>query len=216
MDLDLHIHSKYSYDSFASLHRILKTARKRGIEVVSITDHNTMAAYARSDLKKEARRYGITVIPGMEILTDHGDLIGLFLAEEIAPRSFDETVRAIRAQDGIVLLPHPYRRRGDPAALVPDVDLIEVINGRSRMEGNSRAEALCAAAGKQPVTGSDAHACFEIGRVVTRIDADGSDPEDVRRALLSARRRCIGIPRQYYLSHGMSRCMARIKQLVSV
>ncbi len=216
MDLDLHIHSKYSYDSFASLHSILKTAHKRGIEVVSITDHNTMAAYARSELKKEARRYGITVIPGMEIHTDRGDLIGLFLEEEIASRSFQEAAREIRFQNGILLLPHPYRRRGDPAALVADVDLVEVINGRSRMEGNSRAEALCAAAGKQPVTGSDAHACFEIGRVVTRIDADGSDPEDIRRALLSSRRRCIGSPRQYYLSHGMSRCIARVKQLVNV
>jgi len=214
VDIDLHIHSKYSYDSFASLRRILKAARKQGIDVISITDHNTMAAYTRPELVREARRYGITVVPGMEISTDCGDLIGLFLEEEIAPRPFHEAVDRIRAQDGIVVLPHPYRRRGDPGLLAPSVDLVEVINARSRAEGNARAEVLCAAAGKQSVTGSDAHACFEIGRVATRIDGDAGDLEEIKRSLLSAGRRCIGIPNQYYLSHGYSRCAARLKQLV--
>lgn len=216
--MDLHIHSKYSYDSFASPQRILKTADKRNIRVLSITDHNTMAAYtsARSEIRRASRRYGICVVPGMEIRTDRGDVIGLFLETEIAPKPFYEVVDRIRDQDGIVVLPHPYRRRCDPAALAPSVDLVEVINAKSRPEENTRAEALCAAAGRRPVTGSDAHACWEIGRAVTQIDIDGNDPEEVRRALLSADLRCTGRCSNHLLAHGYSLCAARFKQLVHI
>ncbi len=216
--MDLHIHSKYSYDSFASPQRILKTARKRDIRVISITDHNTMAAYAgaRSELRRESRRYDICVVPGMEIKTDSGDVIGLFLEREIPPQPFFEVVDQIRDQDGIVVLPHPYRRRCDPAILAPSVDLIEVINAKSRKEENVLAEALCAAAGKQPVTGSDAHACHEIGRAVTQIDIDDNDPEAVRRGLLSADRRCTGGCSHHFLSNGYSLCAAHLKRLVNI
>ncbi|MDN7025424.1 PHP domain-containing protein [Methanoculleus sp. FWC-SCC1] len=216
--MDLHIHSKYSYDSFASPQRILKTADKRNIRVLSITDHNTMAAYAsaRSEIQRASRRYEICVVPGMEIKTDWGDVIGLFLETEIAPQPFYEVVDRIRDQDGLVVLPHPYRRRCDPATLVPSVDLVEVINAKSRQEENTRAEALCAATGKRPVTGSDAHACWEIGRVVTQIDIDGNDPEEVRRALLSADRRCTGRCSNHLLANGYSLCAARFKQLVHI
>jgi predicted metal-dependent phosphoesterase TrpH len=218
VNIDLHIHSKYSYDSFASLHGILKSARMRDISVISITDHNTMAAYAsaRSELEKGARQYGISVIPGMEIRTDQGDVIGLYLEEEIAPQPFHEVISRIHEQGGIVVLPHPYRRQADPATLVSDVDLIEIINAKSRKEENIRAEALCVTAGKQPITGSDAHTCFEIGRAVTQIDIHDSDIEEIRKALLSADRRCTGRCDHYYLSHGYSLCAARIKQLVNI
>ena len=74
MKLDLHIHSKYSYDSFSEPSKIVKMAKRKGLDVISITDHDNMNAY-----KKFQDKLDITVVRGMEIKTDMGDITGLFL-----------------------------------------------------------------------------------------------------------------------------------------
>ncbi len=83
MKMDLHIHSKYSYDSFTSPLKILKTAKKKGLDAISITDHDAM----KIDYK-QFRNADVIIIPGMEIKTDMGDIIGLFLTEKIQINDF--------------------------------------------------------------------------------------------------------------------------------
>ena len=77
--------------------------RERGIDVVAVTDHNTM-----DGAFEMAERLPIPVILGEEIKSTEGDIIGLFLSHEI-PRDMSpaETVAAIREQDGLVLAPAP-------------------------------------------------------------------------------------------------------------
>ena len=81
---DLHIHSYYSVDGLLSPRKILLLARKKGINVVAITDHNTIKGGLKA--KEFEKSIGIKVIVGAEITTDIGDIIGLYLAEEIKAR----------------------------------------------------------------------------------------------------------------------------------
>jgi predicted metal-dependent phosphoesterase TrpH len=209
MKLDLHIHSKYSYDSFSEPSKIVKMAKRKGLDVISITDHDNMKVY-----EKPPHKLDIIVVRGMEIKTDMGDVTGLFLNWEIKTRSFFDVVDEIRGQDGIVVLPHPFRRKCEPTELVEYVDLVEVINARSRNLENINAQELCNKFDKRPITGSDAHTYFEIGRVVTEIDGHSNDLGELKKILLNSKRKCYGKETPFYISHGYSFIVSRIKRRV--
>ena len=221
MDCDLHIHSSYSFDSLMDPRRILQVAKLRGLSAISITDHETMDVYA-NELSDPDRReifedYGIFVIKGMEIKTELGDVIGLFLQEEITSSDFETVVREIREQDGVVVLPHPFHRPADPADLVTDVDVLEILNGRSRDEQNDKAVALAEATQKPTLGGSDAHMYWEIGQIRTTFPGDiagPSDPGDLKRRLLDAERNVGGSPLPYLATHGVSFASRRVKDIV--
>ena len=103
---DIHIHTNYSYDGTASVDQVLRKARHSGLDVIAVTDHDEIAG---SLLAEEiAPRYGIEAIPGIEITTAEGDLLGLFIREKIAPGlSLIETVMKIRELGGVCVAPHP-------------------------------------------------------------------------------------------------------------
>ena len=67
--IDLHIHSNKS-DGALSPFQIIDTAKKHGVEVLSITDHDTVGAYS-AELFDYAKNNGLTIIPGIEISTKH-------------------------------------------------------------------------------------------------------------------------------------------------
>ena len=208
MKLDMHIHSKYSYDSFSEPSRIVKLAKRKGLDVISITDHDNMKVY-----EKLPHKLDIIVVRGMEIKTDMGDVTGLFLNEEIKSRSFFKVVDEIRGQDGLVVLPHPFRRKCEPTELVEYVDLVEIINARSRNSENVEARKLCENFGKKQITGSDAHTYFEIGRVVTEIEGHSNDLGELKKALIEKKRKCYGKETPFYISHGYSFIVSRIKRI---
>ena len=106
---DLHMHTA-GRTTAGSRSPTCSTTRERGLGAIAITDHNAFAGGLEA--VELARGATSTVIPGEEIKTDgQGEVIGLFLAEEV-PRglSFAETVAAIRAQGGLVYVPHPFDR----------------------------------------------------------------------------------------------------------
>ena len=103
---DFHIHSKFSYDSLLSPKRIVRVAKKRGLDGIAITDHDTI----KGALEASKFNDSIYVIIGSEIRTEKGDVIGLFLNEEITSKYFDEVVDEIKSQGGLVVLPHPYKK----------------------------------------------------------------------------------------------------------
>ncbi len=103
---DLHIHSKYSDDSSASIKNILNQAKKKKLNVIAITDHNTMNGV--KEAQELGEKLGIDVIAGEEITTKEGHLIGLFLKEFISPnKSAIETIQEIHRQGGLAIIPHP-------------------------------------------------------------------------------------------------------------
>lgn len=103
---DLHIHSNYSYDGTASVPAILTRARQLGLNVIAITDHDEING---SLLALElAPKYGIEVIPGIEVTTAEGDLLALNVTDKVErDRSLVETVLDVRNRGGFCIAPHP-------------------------------------------------------------------------------------------------------------
>src|SRR5262245_24059803 len=101
-----HIHTCHSFDCMASPSRAVQWAKRENIGVLGITDHNTIRG--AQEAARSALRGGVQVIIGAEYATNHGDIIGLFLNEEVRSRDAFEVIEAIKEQGGISVLPHPY------------------------------------------------------------------------------------------------------------
>ena len=164
---DFHIHSKYSHDSLLSIKSILKKAKIAGLTRIAITDHGTIRGGVEA--KKQAGKYDIDVIVGAEIKTDCGDITGLFLDHEIHETSWTAVIAEIRQQNGVVILPHPYRDHVNTEQIAQEVDFIEIWNARSFPEENALAADLAQRLGKPAIIGSDAHFASEIGSVKVRV-----------------------------------------------
>lgn len=180
--LDLHIHSKYSFDSVSSPEKILKIAKKRGLDGVAITDHNTTKG---SILASQTDVEGIVTIIGSEIGTEAGDIIGLFLNEEIKSRIPLEVIDEIKEQDGIAVLAHPFKRMNEiDTEIIKKIDAIEVFNARTKKNANTMAKDVAKKHALPMTAGSDAHFYFEIGHASTIVN-DVSDIESIRKAIVA-------------------------------
>lgn len=164
---DLHLHSFRSRDCNMSLDTIVRTCLRRGVNCIALTDHNTFSA--AHSLQRLAP---FPVIPGEEVKTTEGEIIGLFLTDEI-PRgkSPGYTVEEIRRQGGVVYVPHPFDRvrrsvisRGALLEILELVDVVETYNSRITFpEDVKAAERFALEHGKLLGAGSDAHVWWELG-----------------------------------------------------
>ena len=164
---DFHIHSKYSFDSIMSPKKIIKTAVKKNLDLIAITDHNTIKGGVEV---KKASGNNIKVIVGAEIKTDIGDIIGFNLNNEIKSINWEEVLDQIKAQGGLSMLPHPYRSHKNIYEIAKKVDFIEVWNARSTIDQNEQAFNLAKKLKKKTLAGSDAHLYSEIGNVKIFVD----------------------------------------------
>lgn len=165
--VDLHMHTSASPDCRSDPADVVARAREIGLDRIAITDHDQIdGAFEAAAIDPEL------VIVGEEVRTAEGlDLIGLWLSERIPPGStFADTAAAIRAQGGIVYVPHPFdRRRGTTAEFLERhrgvVDAVEGFNARIHDDALNRRAVAWAARHDVPVgAGSDAHTLREIGR----------------------------------------------------
>ncbi len=173
---DLHMHTSWSHDCSIEVDELLDHAEAEGLGAIAITDHNVFGGAAEA--VERARGRDLIVIPGEEVKTDdQGEVIGLFLREEI-PRgmSFSETVAAIREQEGVVYLPHPFDRMHAipfPATLhrqLHELDVLEVYNARLLFEGyNDEAVRFARKYGLPGGAGSDAHVLQGVGTGALRM-----------------------------------------------
>lgn len=171
---EFHIHSRYSYDGVLDPEWILKRASALGMNVLSITDHDSIEGSLRAlDL---GPKYGIEVWPGMEITTNAGDVIGIRLQEEVRTRDWEEVMRDIRRQGGLVILPHPFRGHRMVERLAASADIVEVFNGRDTLANIARSADLARRLGKPGIAGSDAHVSTELGNAINSFD-DLMSPE---------------------------------------
>jgi len=164
---DLHIHTEYSIDCNTPLEKIVSRCLEIGINCVAICDHGTTeGALKMRDIAP------FPVIVAEEILTPHGEIMGLFLEETIPSRlSVEQTISRIRAQGGLVCIPHPFdafRRSALSYRIIEEIaeqiDIIEIFNSRTLPPQNSaKARAFAAKYGIAKSAGSDAHTLGEIG-----------------------------------------------------
>lgn len=134
--VDLHTHSYGSPDGGLQTADYRHALESGALSYIAITDHNRIDA--AQAIQTELGELGVRICIGEEIMTTHGELIGLYLTELVPPGlSPEETVRHIRAQGGLVYVPHPFEtvRSGiDMAsldAIVADIDIVETYNGRA-------------------------------------------------------------------------------------
>ncbi|HUZ82313.1 MAG TPA: glycosyltransferase [Gaiellaceae bacterium] len=175
---DLHMHTSWSHDCSIDAGELVDHAEADGLGAIAVTDHNVIGgALEAADY---ARNRNLVVIPGEEVKTgEQGEVIGLFLQREI-PRgmSFAETIEAIREQDGIVYIPHPFDRMHaipDPRTLhrhLADIDVLEVYNARLLFEGyNDEALRFARKYNLTMGAGSDAHVLQGVGTGALRMRA---------------------------------------------
>ena len=187
--VDMHTHTRRSFDCMTSPSEYLRAVRRRGIDRVFLTDHNAVDAALR--LHETAPE---TVFPGEEIKTREGfDLIGLFL-NSLIPRGTParEAAEQIRAQGGVVYLPHPFDRQRSGAGpqhaekLLDLIDVVEVHNSRCfRPAFNERAVRWAREHGKLAGAGSDAHTAAELGNGFVAMPAFEPTRESFLAALAS-------------------------------
>ena len=187
MKIDLHCHTRYSIDSIIKPKDLVKKSGKAGV-IPAITDHNTIDAH------REFRELGAQFIPGEEIRTDRGDLIGLYLTENIPRKApFAEALDIIHSQGGIAYLPHMYdksRKGVIPASEeTKKIDLVEVFNSRCPVQDfNRKASEFAKQNSKTGLCGSDSHFLFEFGTTYNEVpEFDIASPKEFLKAVRSAK-----------------------------
>lgn len=191
--VDLHCHTRASFDSLASPADVVRAAAARGLTHLAITDHDRIEGALRA---RDLAPAGLTVIVGEEVKTAEGDLVCLFLERPIRPgMSATETVAAAREQGGLVGMPHPFDRfrnsllrEAGLASLAGLVDWVEAYNARViGRAGNDRAAAFAREHGLPGVAVSDAHSVLEVGVAYSLLSGDPSTPAGLLGALPTAR-----------------------------
>ncbi|HSX45240.1 MAG TPA: PHP domain-containing protein [Candidatus Saccharimonadales bacterium] len=170
--VDLHTHSTASPDGGISIDHYQKAIDEKLLDVVAITDHNQIEFALK--IKK---LLGDHAIVGEEIMTTEGEIIGLFLSQIIPPGlSPQETVQQIKAQKGLVYIPHPFEtiRHGlHPEiieSLVEQIDIIEIYNGRAFAQDRSSQAVVFAKLNQLiGVASSDAHGYLGLGKTYTGV-----------------------------------------------
>lgn len=172
---ELHSHSWHSSDCHVSPTQIARICERQEIDVIALTDHNSISG--ADELQKIAP--SLRVIRGEEVSTKQGEIIGLFLQDLVEPwQDIGESIRQIKAQGGLVLIPHPFDRIrpgavGGPVLeqIVKDIDFIEIFNARCLLSSdNSKAANFIRKYQLHPFVGSDAHTPGEYGQALNLIE----------------------------------------------
>jgi predicted metal-dependent phosphoesterase TrpH len=193
IEVDLHMHTDHSPDCATPVEVLLETARDRGLGAIAITDHNEVSG-ALEARRIAAEMGDIKVIVAEEVKTaEQGEVIGLFLEEKIPKgMTMAETIAAIRAQGGLVYVPHPFDRFHSVPDyehlldIVEEIDILEVFNPRVAVTAfNEEAERFARKYRIVPGAGSDSHVAQGLGSVRVRIH-DFEGPAEFLEAMRDA------------------------------
>jgi predicted metal-dependent phosphoesterase TrpH len=190
LSCDFHVHTNASYDTTVPPDALARAFWRAGVTCVAITDHNAFEGAAAF-----ARYFPGLTIPGIEVETADGELVGLFLKEAL-PQGLSavDTVAAIKEQGGAVYVPHPFvrvllgRLREEALmTILPDVDAIEAVNARNPFVADDRrAWRFARQHNLAALAGSDAHMARDAGAVKVELPAF-EDAEGFKLAIRQAR-----------------------------
>ncbi|MCE8425883.1 MAG: PHP domain-containing protein [Candidatus Methanoperedens sp.] len=193
---DTHVHTKYSgFTKYSFAHfpesisepdMVVKAAIRRGLDVLCITDHNTIAGALKAK-KYAAGLTGFEVVIGEEVSTSEGEMIGLFLQDRIDPGlGAEETAQRLHEQGGIAIAPHPFSPHCPclkQKVQFLDLDAVEVFNAVHRDPYSNRlASRKSVTNGKASTAGSDAHSLEMVGNAYTTFPGNSAD--ELRTSIL--------------------------------
>jgi predicted metal-dependent phosphoesterase TrpH len=184
--VEFHCHTIYSKDCLLKPEKLVETCRRKGIQRVVVTDHNTIAGALRAkEIDPEL------VIIGEEIKTQEGELLAAYMTDEISPGlPALETIAMLRDQGAFISVSHPFdvMRNGhlqldDLRKIESIVDAIEVFNARCMSSSyNDEAKTFAQEYDLKGTAGSDAHAAFELGRA-TMLLPEFHDADSLRESI---------------------------------
>lgn len=195
---DLHLHTCRSFDSRLDPARVIAVAKRRGLDAIAVTDHDTIDGALET---RQLAAGGLLVVVGEEITTSSGDVIGLFLRETIVTTDAMEAIDAIHAQGGVAILPHPFLKSlGIEEKVARALDGVEGYNARysppprdAENVGDRRTVEFAQAYDLTLTASSDAHRYRDIGRGRTVVPASNLD--ELKDALLKGRTTLGAMPR---------------------
>lgn len=181
MFLEIHAHTHYSFgskvrfDGVSSPEEIVKAAKRKGLDAIAITDHDTMKGYEKA--KKYSKKYGVRVFPGEEISTHEGHLLAFGISEVIGRCHVLDAIDKIHAQGGIAVAVHPFDvKREGLGKLAVHCDAAEIFNAINVDRiSNLHAKRFITKRSMPFTTGSDAHSAEMIGRSINELDAASID-----------------------------------------
>lgn len=188
--LEFHCHTNASKDSLTTPAYLIHAARRKGLDRVVVTDHNSIAG-ARAAQSMDPK----LIIIGEEIMTTKGEILAAFVTEEIpAGLTPMETIRRLKEQGAFISVSHPFdawRKGGwkeaDLLEIVPFVDAIEIFNSRCMEPGfNHKAKAFAEKYNLAGTVGSDAHGIIELGKSVMVLDPF-TGPDGMREVIRQAK-----------------------------
>lgn len=205
ISLEFHCHTHASKDSLTRPADLVSAARRKGIDRVVITDHNSIAGAL------EARTIDPElIIVGEEIMTNKGEILAAFIQEHVpADLTPQETIQRLKEQGAFISVSHPFdklRKGGwkenELLEILPYVDAIEIFNSRCMFPRFNKS--ACEFAERHNISGtvgSDAHAAFELGRSLLYVDQFTS-PQELRKVIRGAK---VKVKRSPWWVHFISR-----------
>lgn len=187
MKIDLHCHTKYSYDSNSEIEKLIIEAKRKGLDGIAITDHDNINGF------EEAIQLGIKhnflIVLGEEIKSNKGDILGLFLENKIDGRGKDPKwiMEEIKKQNGLVVIPHPFHYgegfKDNLENYLDIIDAIEVFNARKPFkEPDEKALKFAEKHNIAITAGSDSHYYKGVGYAYT--EADAKTLEDFKNSII--------------------------------
>lgn len=176
--IDLHVHTDASSDGLTPLAEQAAAAKTAGLDAIAVTDHNLCTPVPRE-------LCGVLMIPGCEVSTVQGHILGLFLEEPLDLEGLRRdglptgkaAVAEIHRRGGVAVLAHPYEKpgadRADPKGFDFRPDAVEGANARACFKvrnANEKAAALAERWGLPATGGSDSHSKHEMGSAWTEVD----------------------------------------------
>ena len=176
MKVDIHTHSVYSRDGLDSPKLLRKIAKRRGLDAIALTDHDTFEGLCKA--RKIDKDF---FFKGIEIISRDGDILALGIDELVKKNmSAEETVERIKELGGIAIAPHPYMTlfKKGVGDLIKEIrfDAVEAFNAYDYFgRANEKAKKVCSRFRKPMVAGSDAHSAETVGYAYIEAKAENEE-----------------------------------------
>jgi hypothetical protein len=180
LKIDLHVHTTSSKDAFIDPAQLSTIIKERGLDGVAITNHDGFTEVTSSE---------VIIVPGIEVSTRQGHIIGLGISGAIEKgRTADETITTIQHVGGVAVVPHPFDPISpcvNPMRLKARPEAIEVINADALFFslGTRCAKRIANRLRLPMVAGSDSHIPETVGDAYTLIDTDSRNIGDILNAI---------------------------------
>ncbi len=189
LNAELHCHNLFSnhqnssvrlpFDSGITIEDQLQTALQKGIEVLFVTNHNTLDGYRQIiEYKNSHCKFdGLKIYPAEEVTIDtQGHVLAYGLHKRIRPgMTLEETLDEIRKQDAISCAAHPFAVTNGIREKAAMCDMMESFNSNNVDRfSNVIAERFAKERSMQCIAGSDSHVLSTIAKCVNVIESENN------------------------------------------